>query len=140
MRDIQTQDDLVELARSCQEQSRVTPASDAAAELRRMAKEYQRRAAQEPGVSHVARVENSRHAEIKDRVELCDDESCNRIGSRSPRCACSMIFFAIISVRGSLRSTKLRAAHVASKALVRALTASGSNARSQVFGRSASSR
>ena len=69
MRNIQAQDDLVELARICQEQSRVTPASDAAAELRRMAKEYQRRAAQQPGVSHVARVKNSRHAEIKDRVE-----------------------------------------------------------------------
>lgn len=38
-------EDLVELAKICMEQSRATKAKDVAAELRRMAKEYQRRAA-----------------------------------------------------------------------------------------------
>jgi hypothetical protein len=38
-------DDMVELAKICMQQSRATKAKDVAAELRRMAKEYQRRAA-----------------------------------------------------------------------------------------------
>ena len=39
------EDDLVELARICLAHARITPAPRAAAALRRMAKEYQRRAA-----------------------------------------------------------------------------------------------
>jgi hypothetical protein len=42
---MQSYDDLIELARICAEQARATKAPDAADELRRMAKEYERRAA-----------------------------------------------------------------------------------------------
>ena len=44
-----TYNDLVELARICIEQARATTARDVARELRRMAKEYQKRAAQMNG-------------------------------------------------------------------------------------------
>ncbi len=42
---MQTYRDLIELARICREQARAAKAADVAAELRRMAKEYERRAA-----------------------------------------------------------------------------------------------
>jgi hypothetical protein len=41
-----TQHDLVELARICRQQSRAAPKPNAATELRRLAREYQERAAQ----------------------------------------------------------------------------------------------
>jgi hypothetical protein len=41
----QPYEDLVELAKICVQQARATEARDVAAELRRMAKEYQQRAA-----------------------------------------------------------------------------------------------
>jgi len=43
---MQSYDDLIELARICHEQARATKALHACAELNRMAKEYERRAAQ----------------------------------------------------------------------------------------------
>jgi len=43
---VQTYEDLVELARICWKQAHWTTSLDAAAELKRMAKEYQQRAAQ----------------------------------------------------------------------------------------------
>jgi len=42
---VQTYDELVELARTCLHQSRITLDKEVAAELRRMAEAYQRRAA-----------------------------------------------------------------------------------------------
>jgi hypothetical protein len=45
-------DDLIELARICREQARAAKAKNVAAELRRMAKEYEKRAA---GVSNCAK-------------------------------------------------------------------------------------
>jgi hypothetical protein len=43
---MRTYRDLIELARICREQARAIKTPDVAAELRRMAKEYERRAAQ----------------------------------------------------------------------------------------------
>jgi hypothetical protein len=43
---MQTYRDLIELARICTKQARATKSQDVAAELRRMAKEYERRAAE----------------------------------------------------------------------------------------------
>src|SRR6516165_807003 len=62
---------------------------------------------------------------------LCNSistRSRSRIGSRSPCCACSIIFFATIVARGSELSMTCRTAHASSYATARAFTAWGSNA------------
>src|SRR4029434_10589177 len=51
--------------------------------------------------------------------------SRNRTGSRSPRCASSMIFFAIVSVAGSARSFRRNARNTSSYAVVSTLISSG---------------